>query len=288
MSAVATAPVRHVRIAAIMGTVFSIHLIVEGGMPVAGEAAAEACFAQLRELDRVFSPFRADSDISRLRRGELAAQRADPRVDDVRRACARLLEQTAGRFDAWRDGWFDPTGYVKGWAAERAARAHLAPLLCVDGTVAVGLNAGGDLQVFTAPDADWSWSIGIADPHRPGAVLATVALRDGAVATSGTAERGAHIVDPHTGRAAIAVASATTIADSLTDADVWATVAVAAGADDLDWVAVAPIRSALLVDRAGAVRRWAGGIEVVEVSAVENGRRVTIPPPPLKLYRTLP
>ena len=46
-------------------------------------------------------------------------------------------------------GAFDPTGYVKGWAVENAARRHLAPLLA-DAT-AVGINAGGDMQLFTAP-----------------------------------------------------------------------------------------------------------------------------------------
>ena len=49
-----------------------------------------------------------------------------------------------------------------------------------------------------APGAPWR--VGIAHPLRPGALATIVtAHHDLAVATSGTAERGAHIVDPHRG-----------------------------------------------------------------------------------------
>ena len=44
-----------------------------------------------------------------------------------------------------------------------------------------------------------SWRIGIEDPRRPGAVARVVTVRRGAVATSGAAARGAHVVDPRTG-----------------------------------------------------------------------------------------
>ena len=44
------------------------------------------------------------------------------------------------------------------------------------------------------------WRIGIEDPHDPARVLAVVPVRNGAVATSGTAHRGAHLVDARTGR----------------------------------------------------------------------------------------
>jgi thiamine biosynthesis lipoprotein len=46
--------------------------------------------------------------------------------------------------------------------------------------------------------------IGIEDPHHPRWVLAKVPVSDGAVATSGSAHRGVHIVDARSGRAASA------------------------------------------------------------------------------------
>ncbi|HKT56311.1 MAG TPA: FAD:protein FMN transferase [Microbacterium sp.] len=256
--------IRYSRIAHLMGTVFSVHVIGapdRGRLPADVDAAIDRAFADLADVERVFSPFRADSDVSRLRDGHTRLGHLDPRLAEIEMACRDLALSSGGRFSGWRDGWFDPTGYVKGWATERAARAHLASLTELDGVMAVGLNAGGDIQAFTAPESDHAWRIGIADPRHPGSILATVELRDGAVATSGIAERGAHITDPRTGRKAVEVLSATTVADGLTDADAWATIAVVAGTD-LSWVTDAPLRSGLIVGTDGTVRRFAAGVEL--------------------------
>lgn len=264
-----TAPTaKLVRVAELMGTVMSVHVIGEPGDPEAVERAIERCFDGLADDERVFSPFRADSDISRLRDGSIVVGEADPRVAEVERACADVAEATAGLFSAWRNGWFDPTGYVKGWAVERAATRSLQPLLTQPGVVAVGINAGGDLRLFTNPGSGWSWQVGIADPQRAGGILATLDVVDGAVATSGLAERGAHIVDPRTGAAALGALSATVVADDLITADVWATAAVVSGADDLSWIARAPTRTGMVVAPDGSVRRWLGAVEIDVVPAI--------------------
>ena len=93
-----------------------------------------------------------------------------------------------------------------------------------------------------------------------------MAGRAGAAATSGTAERGAHIVDPRIGVPASGVRSATVIAPDLTAADVWATAAVVAGRD-LSWISGAPVTSGLLVTGDGAVRRWISGVEIAVAAA---------------------
>lgn len=262
--------IRYTRIAHLMGTVFSVHVMGSEGhgrLPDDVDTAIDRTFAELAELERVFTPFDADSDICRLRDGVARLADLDPRLTEVEMACRDLAIQSSGRFSGWRHGWFDPTGYVKGWATEQTARAHLAPLLDHDGILAVGVNAGGDIQAFTAPDADWTWRVGIADPRTPGSILATVELRDGAVATSGLAERGSHIVDPRTGERAVDVISSTVVADGLTVADAWATIGVVAGAD-LSWLRDAPVRSGLLVAADGAVRRFADGVELGAADAL--------------------
>ncbi|MBB6393083.1 FAD:protein FMN transferase [Microbacterium thalassium] len=256
------APGRQVEVRHIMGTAVSIHALTAPGADVDARPAMEACFAELREADRVFSPYREDSDISRIRRGELTIEQAAPDVAEVAAACSQWEESTQGRFSArWRGG-FDPTGYVKGWAVERAAVRHLAPLVLQPGVIAAGINAGGDIQLFTADDSDWVWHVGIADPGRPGEVVATVDVRNGAVATSGSAERGRHIIDPRTGEPVDHVVSATVVGDGLAAADVWATAAAVAGFDDLSWLAGADTRMGILLDGAGRVRRWTGATPV--------------------------
>lgn len=257
---------RHVRTAELMGTVASVHVIsaADAALTTRIAAAQGAVLDELHAMDALFSPFTPDSAISRLRDGRMYPAEADPLVREVAEACVRLAAASGGRFDAHHAGWFDPTGYVKGWAVERAARHHLAPLLTDPDVVAAGLAVGGDMQLLTAPHAEWTWSVGIADPGRPGRLRAQVAVREGAVATSGTAERGAHVVDPRTGRAVAAAPTATVIAPSLSDADAWATVAVVAGFDDLTWLRGAPDTSGMLIAADGRIRRWAHGVEIAE------------------------
>ncbi|MDJ0344731.1 FAD:protein FMN transferase [Streptomyces sp. H10-C2] len=129
-----------------------------------------------------------------------------------------------------RDGWFsaryagslDPTGLVKGWAVERAAA-----MLRSSGADTVCVNGGGDVQLHGGP-----WRVGVADPLRPGRIAARIETSHGlAVATSGPAERGCHILDPRTGAPpAPSLASITVIGRSLTEADAWATAPYAMGA----------------------------------------------------------
>jgi len=255
------APRRRVAVERIMGTAISVHVVGDVGAD-AFDHAVSACFDELRRVDGVFSPYRDDSDILRIARGELAMTDASPWVAEVARECARAEAETRGLFTAMWSGVFDPTGYVKGWSVERAARAHLAPLIESPGAVAAGINAGGDMQLFTAARSDRTWNVAIVDPGDPSRVIATVPVRDGAVATSGGAERGAHIVDPRTGVAVAGAGSATVVSASLAHADVWATAAVVAGFDDLGWISRAGRASGLIVDGCGRVRRWVDGVEI--------------------------
>lgn len=253
---------RTVRVADVMGMAISVHVLTHAPTVTGVDDAIAVAFAELRDIDRVFSTYRSDSDVSRLRRGELTLADADARVGEVARACDEAEAFTRGLFSAHFDGAFDPTGYVKGWAVESVAHWHLAPLLENADVAAWAINAGGDMQVATAAGLDRDWRVGIADPARPGQLAAVVELRDGAVATSGTAERGAHILDPRTGAPALGATSSTVVADSLAVADVWATVGVVAGIDDLGWIRECPGRSGMVIGAGGRTRRWVSGVEV--------------------------
>lgn len=99
------------------------------------------------------------------------------------------------------------------------------------------------------------WRIGIEDPHDVSRVIAVVGLRAGAVATSGTARRGAHLVDARTGRPPVGVASVTVIGPSLTWADIDATAAYAQGRDAAEWLRTRLHESALVIAADGTVER---------------------------------
>jgi thiamine biosynthesis lipoprotein len=209
----------------------------------------------LREVDRVFSTYRADSAVSRLGRGELALADCPPEVAEVLALGAAAEEASGGAFAVRRAGpggavVLDPSGVVKGWAAERAAAA-LRALPDTD----FCLSAGGDLLCRTLDPGAPPWRIGIEDPHDPSRLLAVVPVHTGAVATSGTAHRGAHLVDARTGRRPLGVASVTVVAASLTDADIDATAAYAQGTDAARWLAGRPGRAGLVI--------WADGSTTV-------------------------
>ncbi len=258
------APRPWVRVRQIMGTMVSVHVVADTTPwedPLVVSAVDDA-LGFLTRVDRVFTTYSETSDIRRLARGEITADDADPLVREILDLGARARIVTQGLFDPWWKGWFDPTGIVKGWSVERAVHDHLLGLLGEGRIEAVGVNAGGDMQLATTATSAWTWQVGIADPIHPGATVARIPLKSGAVATSGIAERGGHIVDPRTGRPVDSVVSASVVAEGLGDADLWATTACVAGFDDLSWIRHANTRGGIVIAPDRSVRRWVGGHEV--------------------------
>ncbi|MFB7323138.1 FAD:protein FMN transferase [Streptomyces sp. NPDC056190] len=235
-----------------MGTVFSFD--VRGGRSDAVAAALGEAIAGLHRVDEVFSTYRDDSQLSRLARGELTVAECDPEVAEVLELGAEAERVSEGWFSLRYQGSLDPTGIVKGWAAERAARRIAAA-----GASGVSVNGGGDVQLLGAPDAQRPWRVGVSDPLRPGglaAVVSAAGTSELAVATSGTAERGTHIVDPSTGRSAVTdLVAVTVVAPSLTWADCWATAAFAmCSREGLAWLESLPDVEALLITAGDEVR----------------------------------
>ena len=230
-----TARVRHAE--PVMGTVVSFDVPAAAG----GDGSLDAAVRWLHWVDRVFSPYRADSEVSLLAAGAISVDSCVPEMTEVIGACAAVTEMSGGYFTDSPAGRFDPTGYVKGWAVERAAA-----LLTAAGSHSHLVNGGGDVQCVggrplpgpepgtLAPSAGpgqrtTPWRVGVADPFRPGRLALIVAAADCGVATSGTAERGAHIVNPLAGLPAQGLASLTVAGPSLALADAFATAAFAMG-----------------------------------------------------------
>jgi thiamine biosynthesis lipoprotein len=219
------------RVDRVMGTVVTIDV----RDPDVDPSVVDAAFDLLRTVDRRFSPFRPDGEVGRLLRGDLAEEDV---ADDLRlllALCEDLRRTSGGAFDVRGhrpDGRPDPTGIVKGWAVEEASR-----ILDASGARAYAVSAGGDMVLRGEPAAGTAWRVGIRDPDDAGAVVAVLGVRDAAVATSGAYERGAHIVDPRTGRAPTGLRSVTVVGPSLTLADAYATAAFSMGIPGVGWAA---------------------------------------------------
>jgi thiamine biosynthesis lipoprotein len=140
---------------------------------------------------------------------------------------------------------------VKGWAARRA----LDPLrgLGLSGAL---VNAAGDVASFGGPARDVAFRIGVTNPANP-RQLACVVDSPGAVATSGTYERGNHLINPFTGDAAM-TASATVTGPDLALADALATALALAGPAGLAFVRRIDRYEGLVIDTTGATHRSDG------------------------------
>ncbi|MGI8665337.1 MAG: FAD:protein FMN transferase [Jatrophihabitans sp.] len=236
-------PVR--RVEQCMGTVFSI----EVRLPGCAAAAIDDAVSWLHWVDRTFSPYQQDSQLSRLARDELAVEDCVPEVGQILARCAELETETRGYFSATAGGVLDPSGLVKGWAIQ-----HASEMLSAAGSTSHCVNGGGDVQCAGPAAAGRPWRIGIADPLQAGRLAGIVAGRDLAVATSGTAERGNHILDPHTGHPRAELASVSLVGRQLASVDAYATAAFAMGVAAPEWIEALPDCQGLIVYPDG--RRW--------------------------------
>lgn len=204
----------------------------------------------LERADEVFSTWRPDSPVSRLRRGEITVADAPPEVSAVLAACSTARELSGGWFDPWAmPGGFDPTGYVKGWAAQRAL-AQLADLPMAGALV----NAAGDIAGIGTQPSRMPFRIGIADPANPGQLAEVVELT-ACIATSGTYERGSHLIDPRSGEPAARVASASVVGPDLGLADALATALAVAGEELVSLIEALDEYDALVISHDGRRRR---------------------------------
>lgn len=241
------------RVINVMGTVVSIRA-TQVDLPQ-GEVAAvfDAVEHWLAWVDRTFSTYRPDSQISRLGRGELKLENCHRHVVAVLGTCASMRATTDGYFAACINGRLDPSAYVKGWAAQRAST-----MLGDAGLVNHAISAGGDVVCAGFRSPGEPWRVGVTDPHDPGNLLVVIRVTDAGVATSGTAERGAHVVDPHTGRRALALASVTVVGPDLGAADAYATAVLASGCARPSWFDRLAGYESLTVTAAGKNDRTAG------------------------------
>jgi FAD:protein FMN transferase len=208
-----------------MGTVVSLELRCE----VPNDLVARA-FHVFDEAEARFSPFRSESELSRLGRGELEQAAASAELREVLTIGDAFSRASGGAFSVWRDGRLDANGVVKGWAAQRAAQ-----LLRGGGATDFCLNAGGDVITRGRPGPGRNWQAGIRHPGDARRLLGVVVVGEGAMATSGGYERGPHIVDGRTGEAPTRWSSVTVLDPDLVVADVVATTVFALGTEGPQW-----------------------------------------------------
>jgi thiamine biosynthesis lipoprotein len=234
----------------VWGTVLFLDLGSDSITESSIDAAVEDVKLFVYEVDEVFSTYKDHSFVSRLRRGEIEIAQCPDNLQEVWQLCMLARDITNGAFDPWAvAGGFDPSGYVKGWAADRVAQILLGA-----GCKNVQVNAAGDLTLrggLIDKGVMGPWKIGVVNPDNRQEVLRIFEITDGAIATSGTYERGAHIFDPNTGTIAIGAKSATVLGPDGGLTDALATALMVAGEDGAGWFAQPELTeySAWVIDR---------------------------------------
>ncbi len=217
----------------VMGTVVTIDVFGKADEIARKEVYLRVARARavLQRADAVFSTWKEHSPINQLRRGEITVAQAPPEVAAVLEACATARRLSDGWFDPWAmPGGFDPTGYVKGWAAQRALGA-----LSMSGVLGGIVNAAGDVVAAGCPALGRPFRVAIVEPSNRERFACVVEL-DGGIATSGTYERGEHLIDPGTRQPASRAASASVTGPDLGLADALATALAVAGPAGLAFI----------------------------------------------------
>ena len=199
-------------------------------------------------VDEVFSTYKENSTISRLKREEIEISSCSPEVQEVWALCKKAMELTEGAFNPWLKG-FDPSGLVKGWAAQKCG--EIFEKYGVENSL---VNAAGDLALrgglLTGGEVT-PWEIGIRNPEIKDEIVESFKINTGAIATSGSYEKGAHIYDPFTNLIAIGARSATVIGPDAAIADALATALMVSGKDGAIWFSKPELNSysVFVIDR---------------------------------------
>src|SRR5262249_33806356 len=151
------------------------------GMPVtvaiaderATEADIDSVETWLAAVDQRYSTYRDDSLVCCYERGEVADGQIDAEFAEILELCDETKPEANGYGDAWRNGRFDPSGLVKGWAIFRAAH-----LLRERGREQFFVDIGGDVQANGLNGDGEPWRVGIRNPFNRDEIVKVLVVSD--------------------------------------------------------------------------------------------------------------
>ncbi len=201
------------------------------GMPVliqiadrnAKEEDINEVFSYFHHIDKKFSTYKKDSEVSQINRRELKEQDYSREMKKILSLSQKTKEETNGFFDIYKNGLMDPSGIVKGYAINEGAN-----ILLKKGYENIYVEIAGDIQVYGKDKNKEEWKIGIQNPFNPKEIVKVVELSGKGIATSGNYVRGSHIYNPK-GKLTEKIVSVTLIGPNVYEADRFATAIFAMG-----------------------------------------------------------
>lgn len=233
------------------------------GMPItvevidaaAGQEDMPAVFEYFEYVDKTFSTYKPDSEMSRINAGEIAPDDFSRDMKQVFALAADTAQRTGDYFDIRKPGGeIDPSGLVKGWAIYNAAE-----ILRGKGRKDFYIEAGGDIEASGLNAESQNWKVGIRNPFNPAEIVKVVSISNAGLATSGTYLRGQHIYDPHRpGEPINEIVSLTVIGPNVYEADRFATAAFAMGRAGIKFIENLAGFEGYLIDSTGIATMTSG------------------------------
>lgn len=210
------------------------------GMPItvevtdknAKEGDLEKVFSYFSDIDKRFSTYKPDSEISLFNKGKITEKDFSSDMKTVLALAEKTKAETQGYFDIFNQGKCDPSGIVKGWAILNAAG-----ILKKDGFKNLYVEAGGDIQAEGNNDQGEKWRVGIRNPFNTSQIVKVVGVSNQGMVTSGSYLRGNHIYNPHDRQDKLQeIVSITVLGPDVLEADRYATAAFAMGKDGINFI----------------------------------------------------
>ncbi len=234
------------------------------GMPITVEVVDAAATAEILDevfsyfeyVDDKFSTYKDDSEISLINKHELAPEQSSQDMRTIFALAEQTRQETNGYFDIRRNGSYDPSGIVKGWAIYNAAE-----LVRQKGFENLYVDAGGDVQTVGKNSRGQNWRVGIRNPFNLNEIVKVLSVSNCGVATSGTYVRGPHLYNP---KEAVPlntpIVSLTVIGPDIYEADRFATAAFAMGQEGILFIESLEGFEGYMIDRYGEAT-CTGGLE---------------------------
>ena len=200
-------------------------------------------FDYFRQVDARFSPYKKDSELSKLNNGLIKSKWSKP-MREVIELCDQTKLISSGFFDINRNGVIDTSGLVKGWAINNAAK-----ILDKLGFANYYIEAGGDIQLKGHNKEGNLWSVGIRNPFNINEIVKVLSITNHGVATSGTYLRGEHIYNPISNyESSSGIKSLSVIGPNIYEADRFATAAFAMGKNGIVFIESLPGFECYMID----------------------------------------
>lgn len=229
------------------------------GMPVTVEIVGcknpkilSTVFSYFKYVDEKFSTYKRNSEISKINRNEVKKNEYSLDMKKVLKLCEDTKNKTNGFFNAYRNGFCDPSGVVKGWAILNASK-----IIKKKGFKNFYVEAGGDIQIGGKKGIR-KWCIGIKNPFDQTKIVKKILLLDKGIATSGTYIRGQHIYNPKSDKKILDIVSLTVIGPNILEADRFATAAFAMGGKGIYFIEKLKGFEAYIIDNKGMATYTSG------------------------------